>query len=145
MFCSNCGKQVDDGAVFCDNCGAKLDQSTPVQTEPVRQTPVQQPVQQPIQQPVQPIVIQQRAITEEELPERLRPLSPWAYFGYNLLFAIPIVGFILLIVFSCSGANVNRRNYARSFWCLLIIVAVAALVVLIVAAATGGLASLFDW
>ena len=137
MFCSNCGKQVDDGAVFCDNCGARLDRSTPVRTEPVRQAPVQQPVQ--------PIVIQQRAITEEELPERLRPLSPWAYFGYNLLFAIPIVGFILLIVFSCSGANVNRRNYARSFWCLLIIVAVAALVFVIIAAATGGLASLFDW
>ena len=137
MFCSNCGKQVDDGAVFCDNCGARLDRSTPVRTEPVRQAPVQQPVQ--------PIVIQQRAITEEELPERLRPLSPWAYFGYNLLFAIPIVGFILLIVFSCSGANVNRRNYARSFWCLLIIVAVAALVFVIIAAATGGLASILDW
>ena len=50
-----------------------------------------------------------------------KPLSPWAYFGYNLLFSIPVVGFILLIVFSCSNSNINRRNYARSFFCALLI------------------------
>ncbi len=37
--------------------------------------------------------------------ERFRPLSPWAYFGYGLLFAIPIVGLVLLIVFSLSEQN----------------------------------------
>ncbi len=25
MFCTNCGAQVEDGALFCTNCGAKLD------------------------------------------------------------------------------------------------------------------------
>ncbi|MGN0526706.1 MAG: zinc-ribbon domain-containing protein [Acutalibacteraceae bacterium] len=24
MFCSNCGKEVSDGAVFCSNCGANI-------------------------------------------------------------------------------------------------------------------------
>lgn len=137
MFCQQCGQKIADGSAFCENCGAKIDRSganvPPVSREPVRQTP---------QQPVQPIVIQQREITEDQLPERLRPLSPWAYFGYNLLFAIPIVGFILLIVFSCSSANINRRNYARSFWCVLVLVAIAAIIVLIIAAATGGLYTL---
>ena len=46
-----------------------------------------------------------------EGPEQFRPLSPWAYFGYSILFAIPLVGFILLIVFSLSNQNINRRNY----------------------------------
>ena len=54
-------------------------------------------------------------------PEQFRPLSPWAYFGYSLLFSIPLVGFILLIVFSLSDGNYNRRNYARSYFCALLI------------------------
>lgn len=53
--------------------------------------------------------------------EKFRPLSPWAYFGYGLLFAIPLVGFILLIIFSFSDQNINRRNYARSYFCALVI------------------------
>jgi uncharacterized integral membrane protein len=48
-------------------------------------------------------------------------LGPWAYFGLQILFSIPIVGFILLIVFSLDNSNLNRRNYARSYWCSLIV------------------------
>lgn len=60
----------------------------------------------------------------ENIPSNYKPLSPWAYFGYNLLFSIPIVGFILLIVFSLDNNNINRRNYARSFWCIYVLVAI---------------------
>ena len=63
---------------------------------------------------------------------RFSPLSPWAYFGYSLLFSIPLVGFVCLIIFSCSNENINRRNYARSFWCMLLLV-VPAILILIVA------------
>lgn len=52
-----------------------------------------------------------------EGPEKYRPLSPWGYFGYSLLFCIPIIGWIFWIVFAFSGKNINRRNYARSFFC----------------------------
>ena len=135
MFCQKCGHKVTDGALFCDNCGARMEQPgtnvPPVNQEPVRQTP-------PPQQPAQPIVIRQSTITENDLPETFRPLSPWAYFGYNLLFSIPIVGFILLIVFSVSSDNINRRNYARSFWCMLILAVVIIVIALIIVAATGG-------
>lgn len=59
------------------------------------------------------------------IPEEYRPISMWGYFGYQLLFSIPCVGFILLIVFSFGGAkNVNLRNFARSYFCFLIIMAV---------------------
>ena len=70
-----------------------------------------------------------------QIPAQYKPLSPWAYFGYSLLFAIPLVGFILLIVFSFSDENINRRNFARSFWCALLVV-----VILIVAMIVLGLA-----
>lgn len=52
------------------------------------------------------------------------PLSMWGYFGYNLLFAIPLIGWIFLLITALGGLsnNVNLRNYARSFFCVLLIV-----------------------
>ena len=48
------------------------------------------------------------------------PIKAWGYFGYTLLFGIPIIGFILLVVFSLGGTrNINLRNYARSYFCIL--------------------------
>lgn len=61
---------------------------------------------------------------EYKIPEKYRPISAWGYFGYNLLFALPIAGFILLIVFSFDNSNINRRNYARSFFCTLLIIVI---------------------
>ncbi len=59
-----------------------------------------------------------------QIPYQYKPLTSWAYFGYGLLFSIPIVGFIMLIVFSCSNENINRRNFARSYWCGLLVAAI---------------------
>lgn len=128
MNCPNCGSVIPDTAVFCGNCGAKIEQK-----QPPKQTP-----------PVQQVVIQQ-PVTEATLPAKFRPLSPWAYFGLSLLFSIPVVGFIFLIVFSCSGANINRRNFARSYWCALILCLIILLVVFLIAALTGGIQRLGDW
>ena len=150
MFCTECGSKLEEGTVFCPNCGAKLNQEqpkaapqpeTPVQQEPVQQTP---PVYQAPQYQPQPIVIRQHEITQEELPERFRPLSAWAYVGYTLLFAIPIVGFVFLIIFSCSSANINRRSYARSYWCYLILSLIIIGTALIILAATGNFYYVFD-
>lgn len=75
----------------------------------------------------------------QQLPEKFRPLSAWAYWGYTLLFCIPVVGFIFLIIFACSGKNVNRRSFARSFFCTLIVVLIIALIL----ALTGAIGSIF--
>lgn len=57
-----------------------------------------------------------------KLPDEIRPISMWGYFGYQILFSIPLIGLILLIVFALGGTrNVNLRNYARSYFCILII------------------------
>ncbi|MGI6317037.1 MAG: hypothetical protein ACOX17_10320 [Christensenellales bacterium] len=66
-------------------------------------------------------------------PAKFRPLSPWAYFGYGLLYSVPLLGLVMLIIHSISGANINRRNYARSYWCVYVITAIAAAIL----AATG--------
>lgn len=75
------------------------------------------------------------------IPEEYRPISMWGYFGYELLFSIPCVGFILLIVFSVGGTkNINLRNFARSYFCFLVIMVVLVLILSL----TGATAALFS-
>lgn len=85
--------------------------------------------QQPQQQPYA------RAMNIEQpvkLPEKYKPLGAWAYFGYSLLFCIPIVGLILLIVYSFSDKNINRRNFARSYWVAILIALIVSIVLSII-------------
>ncbi|HSK68541.1 MAG TPA: hypothetical protein VLA21_04715 [Candidatus Limnocylindria bacterium] len=55
-----------------------------------------------------------------------RPLSPWGYVLYSLLFAVPVVGWLALAYFSFSRSNFNRRAFARSAWCWLLVLALGA-------------------
>ena len=71
------------------------------------------------------------------------PLSPWAYFGLQILFSIPVVGFIFLIVFSISSGNINRRNFARSYWCVYVVALIVFIVLLITAGGFSGLVQIF--
>ena len=70
------------------------------------------------------------------LPEKYRPLGAWAYFGYTVLFSIPLVGVICLIIFACDGSQVVRRSFARCYLCVLILV-----VILVLIAMAAGLGS----
>ena len=63
-----------------------------------------------------------------------KPISMWGYFGYQILFSLPVVGWIFVIVLSFASPNVNVRNFARSYFCILIIVAVLAGIAMV----TGG-------
>lgn len=79
------------------------------------------------------------------IPEEYKPISMWGYFGYELLFSIPCVGFILLLVFAFGGTkNVNLRNFARSYFCYFIIVAAIITIVVVISIAFGGLAAIME-
>lgn len=57
-----------------------------------------------------------------DIPVEYKPITMWGYFGFQILFAIPIVGLICLIIFAFGGtSNINLRNYARSYFCTLIL------------------------
>lgn len=130
MFCSNCGKEVKPEAKFCDSCGHPI-QAIRQESEPAPEPPRPVIVPEPEPQP-EPERISVSAPTEEPtVPEENRPLGPWAYFGYGLLFSIPVIGFILLIVFSFAGKNVNRKNFARSYWCWIILAIALVLIVFV--------------
>lgn len=80
---------------------------------------------------------------QQQIPDSHKPISMWGYFGYELLFSIPVVGFIILIVFALGGAaNVNLRNFARSYFCYMILVLIVAVIIFVTIFAAGGAAYL---
>ncbi len=107
MKCKTCGTELTANQT-CPQCGT---------TAPAFEAPLPPPI------PPQYMV-------EATIPQSYKPLSPWAYYGLQLLFSIPLVGFICLIVFSFDNGNIHRRNFARSYWCALLIQVI--LIVLIV-------------
>ena len=75
------------------------------------------------------------------IPEKYRPISMWGYFGLEILFSIPVVGFIILIVFALGGTkNVNKKNFARSYFCFVIIF----VIIMAILVATGLVAQVID-
>lgn len=132
MRCANCGREIRDGSKFCPYCGKQ----TVVQAqgnEYQRQGYKDSNERQNSNPGTRPYY-NSPEVTENQLPEKFRPISMWGYFGYELLFAIPFVGLIILIVFCFTATNQNLKNFARSHFCFLMIV----LVIAIIAAAVAG-------
>ena len=106
MFCKQCGATLEENLKFCPACGTATEEA-----------PAEVAVAAPVVPPPSP---RKNTVTADQIPEEYQPLSPWAYFGLQILFSI-------------KGSNLNRRNFARSYWCSLIIVGAVLLIVLLFA------------
>ncbi len=120
-FCSNCGKQLAENEVCtCRNEG---------KVETVAPTPQPQPQPETVYVQAQPAYNLDAMV---EASPKYKPISMWGYFGYQLLFCIPCVGIIMLIVFAFGGGtNVNLKNFARSYFCMLIIGVILAVILFV--------------
>lgn len=85
--------------------------------------------QQNYQQPYQQQPVYNNFYQAPQIPEEYKPISMWGYLGYELLFSIPFIGFILVIVMSFAPANKNVKNFARSFLLAIIIVFVIVFII----------------
>ena len=104
MYCENCGKKLNEGADVCLNCGKKVRK----EEEPKANN---------------------QGFPVQNIPMQYQPISMWGYFGYEILFAIPCIGWICLIVFALGGtSNVNLKNFARSYFCFLILAVILGLI-----------------
>lgn len=83
-------------------------------------------------------------MSENNIPSEYKPISMWGYFGYEILFSIPLVGLICLIIMSFAASNKNVKNFARSYFCMLILGIVVTAVLTAIALATGAISSISD-
>ncbi|MBE6783882.1 MAG: hypothetical protein E7536_07700 [Ruminococcaceae bacterium] len=111
MICRNCGTSCSDTTKFCKACGAPL-------------TPAQQVYQQPMpqQMPPQQFQPQQPYMVNTTVNDNREPVTTIGqYMGWSLLSVLPLVGFILTIVFAVMGSYKNRANFFRAIlvWYLI--------------------------
>ena len=57
-----------------------------------------------------------------------KPISAWGYVGYNILWAIPVLGWLLWLGAALFAKNQNKKNYARSYFCVFLLVLLVAVV-----------------
>lgn len=143
-FCQSCGAPLDPGAKFCKSCGTPTPppvyQATSGPSAPTPQTAY--PVPPPSYQPAG------NGYTHYTQPQAYSsagdtPLSVGQYIGMIILSGLPIVGFILLLIWAFSSdQNTNKKNYARAV--LILAVIGIALSIIFGAAAIGLLTSLFS-
>lgn len=109
--CTTCGADNPDGSAFCKSCGARI----------------------PYQQP--------SYVYSDPQKQTDAVMSTGAYIGSIILMSIPLVGFILMIVWSFGGTyNLNRRNLARA----VLILTVIGIALTILIGVLGGFAA-YSW
>ena len=52
---------------------------------------------------------------------RAHYMGAWSYVGLNILYCIPVVGFVFLLVHAFTPSHENRCHYARSFFAALLL------------------------
>ena len=69
-------------------------------------------------------------------------IGAWHYVLLDILYAIPVIGFIMLLVHSFSSNNENRRHYARSYFARFLLALIIIVIVGVVLYFTLGEAEL---
>ena len=149
-ICTNCGADIAQGAKFCASCGAA--QSSNAADGPGPQAADAAPeAPQQAHQPGGAQTPPPAAHNQQPAPQQAnqQPTSQagenavvgtLGWLGILILFAIPIVGLVLCIVWAFGGGNLNRRNFARA--CLILSAITIALSIVLVIVFVGPLALL---
>jgi hypothetical protein len=133
QYCQSCGSALDAGSTFCSNCG-KSAMVTPEQPSQPAQNSSQsysapsstytapQPQPQPTYQTVPPnYQTGYQASTQQSLAID-KPLSIMDYIVMFIVMSLPLVGFIMTLVWAFgSDTNTNKKNYCRAYLILALI------------------------
>lgn len=127
-FCVSCGREIADGVAFCTECG------TPAPADAAQEAP--QPYTPPVQQ-----TAPSPAATATAAPPRAAAVPAEAppagrngivgtgwFFGMMLLFAIPVIGWLVCLITAFASKNESKKHFARAMLIWLIIGLVLAVV-----------------
>ena len=126
-FCEKCGKPVYRLDKTCVNCGSPVTQfSTQTNDDSPRQSSYSLD-----------------GDSSQSSPYEV--LSSWGFVGSMFLMALPVVGFIITIVWASGGTtNLNRRNLARGYLILMGLVTAIYIPLVLVFVSQGGSAAILE-
>lgn len=131
-YCPQCGYALREGVAICPSCGTKtLCETIPTKEEKKEESiaqilteaesapgsapeqteafPIPAPAEEKEQAPVK------TSYGDNVLPTgRYAVLSTGGYLLNQLVFMIPVIGFIIAIIMACASKKVNRRRHALS-------------------------------
>lgn len=134
-FCSNCGSNLAPGSVFCSNCGKS---NSPAQSQSQTYS------QPPSSYSPPPQATYYNTTNYSMSSNKDKPLTVGEYIITFILMGIPLVGFIMMLVWAFgSETNTNKKNLARAVLIMGVIIGVLygliMVVVMLIAAAAGGM------
>lgn len=145
--CAQCGAVAPDDKKFCISCGQSLQDAEviAVPAEPQPDTAEPQPeTDKPQPETAEMQKTQSAAPTAPQAnnpphqgapffapppdPKRFAPLGVGQWFGIFVLLALPIVNFIMTIVWACSARRLTLKNFARALiigWLVVLVLGIA--------------------
>ena len=148
-FCTGCGREIADGVAFCTECGTKAPADTPQEAQRPQETAAEQTAQAPNPQtaaqpapeaPGEQAAPAQTAYTPPPQTEPARQQQTYTqpvcqspapaseskvvgtgwFFGMMLLFAIPVIGWLVCLITALAAKNENKKHFAKAgIWCIL--------------------------
>lgn len=83
-------------------------------------------------------------VTETQIPQEENKFGFWSFFLFIFVFALPVIGFIVAIVFSFMKSNPTRAAFSRSVlvWKVVVLLLVAVFALIVVSALSAFIGSL---
>ena len=127
MICKKCGGEINVGEKFCQRCG------NPVETQQQTDSNYNAGAYDPNTYSAQPNNINaacnnQNKVSVSDIPFEYKPISMWGYFGYEILFSIPVVGFIFFAI-KKKDKNENKKSFAKAGFTINLILSVVILLI----------------
>ena len=147
MKCPFCGSEQEDTARFCTDCGKYMGSAEPEAVAAPATIPAASE-NQTNQEKFREFANQVQAKAEEPQPSDDSPwatIGIWGWIGILLLMQIPIVNFVLVIVWSFGGTTKRvKQNYARATLIIGLVSVIITVASVVLMFATGKRLGLFE-
>ena len=148
-FCTGCGMELTDGLMFCTGCGTKVPEGAPAEAPAVKEEiPAEEKVvKEPVMVQAQPeqqqqyIPPQQQQYTPpmQALQQAENHSASTAHFFWMMLvYALPLIGWIICIVMAFAPKNESKKHFARAILIWGIVGIVISIIGLIIMSLLGG-------